>query len=282
VDRDTVLVADRSQRGKLRFQGEQRAWFLHQILTQAFEDMEPGEARDAALLTAHGRMVGYLESLATQDSIYCHFEPNLKEILPDAIQRYVFATKVEIEDVTGEFGLVLLAGDGWRKLAEEKVPVPRIHETRSLGMPAGYVWLDRVYVADVLSDLEQSGGVPVNEEELDAIRIENGIPRWGYEMDSKTIPQEAGIDRWAVHYDKGCYVGQEAMAKIHFRGKVNRKLVRLETQGLVQPGTDLSVGEKRVGTVTSVSNGKALAMVNRLVDTGTELIAGDAKALVVA
>jgi tRNA-modifying protein YgfZ len=276
------MVADRSQRGKLRFQGEQRAWFLHQILTQAFEDIEPGEARDAALLTAHGRMVGYLESLASQDAIYCHFEPNLKEILPDAIRRYVFATKVEIEDVTGEFGLVLIAGEGWRKLAEEKVPVPGIHETRSLGIPAGYVWLERSYVGQVLSALEQEGALPVNEEELDAIRIENGIPRWGYEMDSKTIPQEAGIDRWAIHYDKGCYVGQEAMAKIHYRGKVNRKLVRLETEGRVKPGTDLSVGEKRVGTVTSVSDGKALAMVNHLVDAGTELIAGDTKALVVA
>jgi folate-binding protein YgfZ len=275
------MIADRSQRGKLRFRGEQRAWFLHQILTQSFEDIEPGEARDAALLTAHGRMVGYLESLATQDSIYCHFEPELKEILPDQIRKYVFATRVEIEDVTGEFGLVLLAGEGWRKLAEAKVPVPPIHETRSLGIPAGYVWLDRGYVADVLSDLERSGAVPVSEDELDAIRIENAIPRWGYEMDSKTIPQEAGIDRWAVHYDKGCYVGQEAMAKIHFRGKVNRKLVRLETDGQVEPGTDLSMGEKRVGRVTSVSDGKALAMVNHLVDAGTELIAGEAKALVV-
>jgi folate-binding protein YgfZ len=276
------MVADRSQRGKLRFRGEQRAWFLHQILTQAFEDIEPGDARDAALLTAHGRMVGYLEALATQDSIYCHFEPELREILPEAIQRYVFATRVEIEDVTGEFGLVLLAGEGWRELAEDKVPVPRIHETRSLGIPAGYAWLDRVYVGDVLSDLERSGGHPATEDELDAIRIENGIPRWGHEMDSKTIPQEAGIDRWAVHYDKGCYVGQEAMAKIHFRGKVNRKLVRLETDGLVKQGIDLSMGEKRVGRVTSVSDGKALAIVNHLVDTGTELVAGEAKALVIA
>src|SRR3712207_3384714 len=100
-----LLYRDRSERGKLRFTGEQRAWFLHQILTQAFEDIQPGENRDAAMLTAHGRMSGYLEALATQDAIYCHFETGLLETLPELIRSYVFATRVEIEDVTSQYGL---------------------------------------------------------------------------------------------------------------------------------------------------------------------------------
>src|SRR5688572_17489782 len=106
VKADGVLIADRSGRGKLRLRGEQRAWFLHQILTQAFEDIQPGETRDSAMISAHGRMSGYLEALATQDTIYCHFEPELRETLPDLISSYVFATRVEVEDVTGEYGLV--------------------------------------------------------------------------------------------------------------------------------------------------------------------------------
>ena len=93
------LYADRSDRGKLELSGPQRAWFLHQILTQSFEDIEPGEARDAALITAHGRMVGYMEALATDDTLRLHFEPELIESLPDALQRYVFATQVTIDDV---------------------------------------------------------------------------------------------------------------------------------------------------------------------------------------
>ena len=269
-----ILIADRSQRGKLRFRGEQRAWFLHQILTQAFEDIQPGEAREAAMLTAHGRMSGYLEALATQDSIYCHFEPSLKETLPELINSYVFATRVEVEDVTDEFGLVLLVGDDWREVAGAHVPVPRLHETRSLGAPAGYVWLDRFYVGTVLSALEQEGAAVASEDELEEMRISNAVPRWGRDMDSKTFPQEAGIDRWAVHYDKGCYLGQEAMAKIHFRGKVNRRLARVEAEGLTD-GMELELDNAKVGVVTSAGRNQGLAMVRHDVEAGTLLDAGD-------
>jgi len=277
-----VLVADRSDRGKLRFTGEQRAWFLHQILTQAFEDIKPGESREAAMITAHGRMTGYLEALATQEAIVAHFEPGLKETFPEAIRRYVFATRVEIDDVSDELGLVLIAGEGWRELAQTAVPVPRIHETHSLGVPAGYAWVDRDYVSDALTNLQQAGARPTTEEELEAIRIEHGVPRWGKEMDSKTLPQEAGIDERAVHYDKGCYLGQEAMAKIHFRGKVNRRVVKLEAEGPLKTGTELSLDDKKVGSVTSAANGRALALVNQAVETGSQLAAGDVQAKVVA
>src|SRR5688572_28091922 len=128
VDAEGILIADRSQRGKLRFTGEQRAWFLHQILTQSFEDIRPGEARDSAMITAHGRMSGYLETIASQDAIYCHFEPELRETLPELSRNYVFATRVEIDDVTDEFGLVLLAGENWREVAAANVAMPRVHE----------------------------------------------------------------------------------------------------------------------------------------------------------
>src|ERR687895_113368 len=97
-----LLYADRSDRGKLRLTGPQRAWFLEQILTNTFEDLSPGESRDAALLTAHGRMVGYMETVATDDSLLMHFEPELKATLPEAISRYVLATDVEITDVSDE------------------------------------------------------------------------------------------------------------------------------------------------------------------------------------
>ncbi len=270
-----ILVADRSERAKLRFTGEQRGWFLHQILTQAFEDIEPGEVRDAALLTAHGRMVGYLEALATQDSILCHFETELGDTLPDAIRRYVFATRVEVTDVTDEIGLVLIVGDGWRDFADRVLPVPRLQETTSLGVPAGYVWVDRVYVSDALLALEKGGARPATEEELEDIRIAHGVARWGREMDTKTFPQEVAVDERAVHYDKGCYVGQEAMAKIHFRGKVNRALRMIEAADSLSVGADLSVDEKKVGRVTSASDGRGLALVRREIEPGVELRAGD-------
>ena len=266
----SLLYADRSQRGKLRFTGPQRGWFLHQIMTQAFEDMAEGEARDTAMITAHGRMVGYLETIATEDAILVHFEEDLRGTFPGEIERYVFATQVEIVDVTDENALILVAGESWEALATEAYPAALLHPTRSLGVPAGYMWCpssDRNLVMGKLGDL---GGDEVTEEVFEEIRIQHVVPRWGFDMDTKTIPQEVGIDAWAVHFDKGCYVGQEAMAKIHFRGKPNRRLVRIEGNGLLQ-GTEVMLDDQKVGKVTSSAGEVALAVVRASITEGEVL-----------
>jgi folate-binding protein YgfZ len=276
-----ILFQDRSERGKLRFTGPQSAWFLHQILTQSFEDMRPGEARDAAKLTAHGRMTGYMEFVATEEAFLCHFEPELRATLPEEIARYVFATQVTIEDVTERSALVLVAGEGWERLASVAAPGEVTQPTRSLGVAAGYIWSPRDRSAAVLTSLRDAGGREASETEVEALRVEHGMPRWGREMDQKTFPQEAGIDAWAVHYDKGCYVGQEAMAKIHFRGKVNRRVARLEGLGM-EPGREVLLAGTKVGTVTSVTDRSALAMVRYTIEPGDDVSVGDAPAKVVA
>ena len=277
---DGVLFADRSERGKLRFTGEQRLWFLHQILTQSFEDMAPGEARDAAFITVHGRMKAYMECIATEDSLLMHFEPELRDSLPDEIRRYVFATRVEIEDVTDENGLVLVAGEGWRDLATRCAAGGVMHPTTSLGVDAGYIWLERADLSALLEALAASDATPASEEELEAVRIAHGVARWGREMGEKTFPQEAGIDARAVHYDKGCYVGQEAMAKIHFRGKVNRRLALLRSEGSLRPGTVLNLDDAKIGEVTSAVGGTALALVRHTIEPGATLDAGGVTATV--
>jgi folate-binding protein YgfZ len=276
-----LLVADRSDRGKLRFSGEQDLWFLHQIMTQDFEGMQPGDAVECALLTPHGRMVGYMETLRTDDGVLAHFEPGLLPDFPEAIRHYVFATRVDIEDLTDTHGLILVAGDGWEEAAGNAAPGAELQPTRALGLPAGYVWLETNAVPTALEALTGAGAELASDERLEAIRIEHGIPRWGKEMDTKTIPQEAGIDDWAVHFDKGCYVGQEAMAKIHFRGKVNRRLARLEGETLIE-GAEVTAGGTKVGTVTSVSDGAGLAIVKGSIEPGTEVEVGGRNVKVVA
>lgn len=276
-----ILFRDRSDRGKLRFTGPQRAWFLHQILTQSFEDMAPGEDRDAALLTVHGRMVGFLEFYALEDHLLAHFEPELKETFPAEIQRFVFATQVEIEDVGDEMGLVLVAGEGWGALAGEVAPGGITHPTRSLGIPAGYLWIAAADVPRVLDGLAASGARRAEEASLEAIRIAHRVPRWGREMDEKTLPQEVGIDGWAVQYEKGCYVGQEAMAKIHFRGKVNRRLALLEGEAIA-PNSDVIANGAKVGRITSAADGRALAVIRHTIDPGAEVMVGDRPATVTA
>jgi folate-binding protein YgfZ len=273
-----LFCADRSERGKLRFTGPQRTWFLHQVLTQAFEDIAPGEARDAAMITPHGRMIGYLEVVATDDALLAHFEPELRPGLAEAIGRYVFATQVEISDVSDDMGLVLVGGE----LPESAQPAGTTsHPTRALGVPATYLWVERVGLAGVLAKLEGAGARRAEESELEAVRISQGVPRWGRDMDARTLPQEVGIDAVAVHYDKGCYLGQEAMAKIHFRGKVNRRLGRLEAAGPLRPGAEVVLGEQKVGRITSASDGRALAVLRHTVASGATVVAGGVEAKVV-
>jgi folate-binding protein YgfZ len=276
---EPIRYADRSSRAKLRFTGPQRAWFLHQIMTNDFDPIEPGEARAAALLTVHGRMVGYLEAVATEDSILAHFEPELAGTLPDAIRHYVFATQVEIDDVGDEYGLILVMGDAWREAAISAAPGAPLQTTHSLGEPAGYVWVERGVMGDVIEALSAR---EADEDELEAIRIANGVARWGRDMNEKTIPQEARIEDHAVHFEKGCYVGQEAMAKIHFRGKVNRLLRRLDANEPVSVGAEVKMGDTKVGTVTSSAGAKALAIIKHSIEPGTVVDIGGAEAKVVA
>jgi tRNA-modifying protein YgfZ len=275
---DQLRYADRSERAKLRVTGPQRAWFLDQILTQSFQDMEPGEARDAALITVHGRMTGYMEALCTPDAFLIHLEPELGAAVAAILQRYILSTQAEVTDVTNELGLVLIVGPGWRNAAGG-APA---QATSSLGVEAGYVWAPRPETAAVIASVESAGGRAISEVELEAIRISHGIARWGRDMDEKTFPQEAGVDERAVHYEKGCYLGQEAMAKIHFRGKVNRRLARLRSDTPVSPGADVLLAGATVGRVTSASDGTALALVRYTVEPGATVTIGEGRADVVA
>jgi folate-binding protein YgfZ len=282
MDFEGLVYADRSDRGKLRFTGEQRAWFLDQIVTQSFDPIAPQEVREAALLTAHGRMVGYLEGVATDEAILVHFEPELKESFPDAIRYYVFATRVEITDVSEEMDLVLVAGPDWPAAAKTAAPGAPLQPTSALGTAAGYVWTRRAELESVIAALEDAGGRRVSEEELESARITNGVARWGRDMNNKTIPMEARIEDVAVHFEKGCYVGQEAMAKIHFRGKVNRLLRRVEASASVPIGANVTLDGAKVGTVTSAAGSTALAVVKHTVEPGAVVAIGDVDAKVVA
>jgi tRNA-modifying protein YgfZ len=266
-----VLYADRSERGKLRFTGPQRAWFLHQILTQSLEHIAPGEARDAAMITVHGRMVGYMEIVATEDELLAHFEPELAATLPDAIGRYVFATRVEIDVVTDDFGLVLVIAPEWRELAPAVAPESIVHPTQSLGLPAGYLWIEAGAKDDVIAGLKKLGGEHAPEDQLESIRVATGMARWGRDMNEKTLPPEVGLDDVAVHYDKGCYVGQEAMAKIKFRGKVNRRLRRIRADRPLSRGANATLEGAKVGKLTSVAGNSGLAVLRYTIEPGTRI-----------
>ena len=176
------LYADRSERGKLRVTGPQRSWFLDQILTQSIQDMKPGDAREAAMITVHGRMTAYMEILATDDALLLHFEPELRDGLADEMSRYVFATPVDIEDVTDAMGLILVTGAGWDESLEQLDARVLAHASRSLGIPAAHLWVDRARVEPLLAELEGRGFERATEDEVEAVRIAHRVRRWGRGM----------------------------------------------------------------------------------------------------
>src|SRR6185437_8680168 len=112
---------------------------------------------------------------------------------------------------------------------------------------------------EVLDD--RPAGDEVGEEELERWRIEAGIPRWGREIDELILPAEAGLDETHISFSKGCYPGQEPIARQRYRGKVNRKLRVLEVEGEASPGDELQLDGKTVGRITSAVKGLALGYV---------------------
>jgi folate-binding protein YgfZ len=199
-------------------------------------DVTARDTCDALLLTPKARIVAPLRIVrrGTEDFLLLT-EPELGETVRAQLLRARFAAKVEIEAEHHESWLVL----GGDEVLDER--------------PAG----------DTASD-----------EELERWRIESRIPRWGRELDDSILPAEAGLEETHISFSKGCYPGQEPIARQHFRGKVNRRLRVLDISAGATPGDELVLGEKTVGRITSAADGVALGYVRVEVPDDAVLAAG--------
>ena len=193
------------------------------MVSNDVEALAVGEACDALLLTAKARVIAPLRVLRRgEEDFLVLTEPELGDTVRTQLLRTRFAAKTEIEPEEHESWLVL-GGE------------------------------------EVLDD--RPAGDEVGEEELERWRIEAGIPRWGREIDDQILPAEAGLDDTHISFSKGCYPGQEPIARQRYRGKVNRKLRVLDVEGDATPGTELVLDGKRVGRITSAVPGVALGYV---------------------
>jgi tRNA-modifying protein YgfZ len=218
------------------------------MVSNDVEALEPGESCDALLLTAKARVIAPLRVLRrAADDFLLLTEPDLGERLRAELVRMRFAAKAEIEPE--EHTSTLVFG-------------PRPEGGIANPDYAREAW-------EVLdADLD---GERVSGEELERLRIQAGTPLFGREIDDRVLPAEAGLTERAVSFTKGCYPGQEPVARQHYRGKVNRRLRVLEVEGSVEPDADVVLGEKTVGRVTSSVPGLALAYVRTEVPEGAEL-----------
>jgi tRNA-modifying protein YgfZ len=231
----------RRARAFLRVAGPDAEDYLQRLISNDVEALEPGGACDALLLTPKARVIAPLRVLRRgEEDFLLLTEPELGGTVRDQLLRTRFAAKVEVEPEQHE---------SWLVLGGEEV-------------------LD-----------ERPDGDEVGEEELERWRIEAAIPRWGREIDDRVLPAEAGLDETHISFTKGCYPGQEPIARQHYRGKVNRRLRVLEVAD-AQPEDEIRAGEKVVGRVTSAVSGLALGYLRVDVPDDADLMIGSRHARV--
>lgn len=288
--REECGLVDRSERGKLLVKGAEAAEYLQGQLTNDVEGLAVGEGCYAALLDRKGHMQADMRVLRlAEDEIWIDTEAVALEATRRHLQTYKIGREVEVEDVTAERALLSLVGPrsaevvGSPPLPEnacESLPVEGI-ECVAAGAALGIDLLAPVAGAERLrAALVGAGATEASPEALEILRVERGVPRFGVEMDTATMPAEGGIVEAAVDFAKGCYIGQETVARLHYRGKPNRRLRGLRLSAPAPTGAPLRLGDREVGRVggscvSPVHGPIALAIVRREAEPGAELVVGE-------
>jgi tRNA-modifying protein YgfZ len=287
-------LVDRSERGKLALTGPGRAEFLNGQVTNDVAALATGEGCYAAFLTHKGKMLGDLRVLSTGGELLLDTERVALQALFDMIRRYKVGFDVELHKRTLQRGLLSLIGPRARAMlgAEDLPRAEHVHcvaevagrDVRLIATDTGVdVLCDAGDTGALAAALEAAGAQPVGEEVAEVLRVEHGRPRYGVDLDDATIPQEAGLNERAVSFTKGCYVGQETVARLFYKGRPNRQLRGLRLSAPTAPGAELRLGERPVGrlgsAVVSPRLGPiGLALVRREAEPGSTVEVGDAAA----
>ena len=251
---------DLSHRGVVRISGPDRLGWLHSLTSQYFEGLAPRTVVAALVLSPQGHVEHAMYGADDGEAFTAHVEPGEAPALVEWLDRMRFMTRVEVADVTDELAAA------WRTSA------------RVEGVPySGYELLPR----GELTRYAEAAGPACGTWAFEALRIARGEPRLGLDTDHRTIPNEAGWIGTAVHLDKGCYRGQETVARVHTLGRPPRRLTLLHLDGsdsrLPERGSDLLLGDRTVGFVgTSARHHElgpiALGMVKRNVPLDAALV----------
>jgi folate-binding protein YgfZ len=282
-------ILDRSERGKLALTGADAKTFLAGQITNDTESLTPGHGIYAALLTHKGKMLADLRVLDLGDELWLDTERVSLQALFDTIRRAKIGYDVELHKRTLEQSLLSLLGPRSREVAGADAAGLGTAEHDNVRSPLGVLvttdlGVDVICSAEnagaVREQLERAGAIAVPEDAAEARRVETGRPRYGVDLDDTVIPQEAGLNERAVSFTKGCYVGQETVARLHYKGKPNRHLRGLRLSRPAPSGTPLRLGEREVGRLGTIARSPrfgeiALALVRREAAPGDVLAVGD-------
>jgi tRNA-modifying protein YgfZ len=317
-------LVDRGERGKLALTGSGAVEFLNGQVTNELADLHPGEGRYAAFLTHKGKMLGDVRILAIADEpiegpdeqesdqppteLLLDTERVALQALFDMIRRFKVGYAVELHKRTLESALLSLEGPRSREVLDRALDAPLVlaevehtHRLVSLAerrvriVATAHAGVDVICAADdrdaVCEVLQSAGAEPVSEPTAEIVRVERGRPRYGVDIDESTIPQEAALNERAVSFTKGCYVGQETVARLFYRGKPNRHLRGLllgenpdrnldEIASQIPTGAELRLGERSLGHLSSVVHSPrlgtiGLALVRREAEPGAIVSVGE-------
>jgi tRNA-modifying protein YgfZ len=274
--REECGLVERPDRGLLVVGGPDAAEYLQGQLTNDTESIEAGDWVYAALLDRKGRMQADMRVLRPGDGpeLWLDLEPEGLAAANRHLQTYKIGREVEVRDESEGHTLLSLIGPRATEIARAVESVAlRTGEGVDLIVPVA----ERDQVREALL---AAGAVEVAPEAAEILRIESGRPRFGAEMGIETMPAEAGIVEQAVSFTKGCYIGQETVARLHYKGKPNRHLRGLRLSAPAEPGQSLRLGEKEVGTlgsaaVSPVLGPVGLAILRREAEPGATLAVGE-------
>jgi tRNA-modifying protein YgfZ len=296
-----AAVVDVNSRTRVELTGADRAGFLHNLCTNDIKRLTPGTGCEAFLLDARGHTLAHLFVICRPESLLLETVPGQEEAIVGHLDRYLIRERVELHARTAGWREWLLAGPRAAdclanldieapcatlaslecELAGSPATVARVNLTE----PDGFLLLTPNELgADIEKALLQSGARRCSLQTLEIARIENGFPFYGSDITEKNLPQEVARDQVAISFNKGCYLGQETVARIDALGHVNKTLCRLRFAGPDVPplGTQLSAAGQPVGQVTSAAYSPrfsaplALAYVRRGSHTPGTLLDSDA------
>jgi folate-binding protein YgfZ len=287
--REDAGLVDRSERAKLRLTGGEAAEFLQGQVTNDIEALSPGSGCYAALLNHKGKLRADMRVLRGDDWLWIDAEAIALRPLAHNVETYSLGRDVSWQDVTEEQAILSLVGPHARTRLD--VAPPEEEHAFVEGEHGLYVATDVgvdviCAAADADAVREALGVEPVDESVAECLRVESGRPRLGLDMGDDTIPQEAGLNERAVSFTKGCYVGQETVARLYYKGKPNRHLRGLRLSEPAETGEPIMFGEKELGRVGSACVSPrlgpiALAVVRREAGPGDTVLVGGTEAEVV-
>ena len=265
-------------RGKIRMTGEDRARLLHAMTTNHIQQLQPGRGCYAFFLNAQGRILGDVNVLCRPDSFLLDTEPETKDKLHGHLDAFIIADDVALEDLTPAMATIALEGPRASEvLRAVAAPVPEspydnLEWGSRLVAKLSYTGSDGFFILApdqegdaLIAALESAGAVAADLAAFETVRLEHGRPRYGPDISERYLAQEAN-QMHALHFQKGCYLGQEIVERVRSRAQIHRRLhpVLIETDRVPEPGTKLTAGEKPAAEITSAAFSPALGKVAAL------------------